>query len=143
VRDASTTSRPKTYRVLAEYCAAVVYDGLLAPNSEKSYDLVAEDGRRVQVKVRLIRPDTSKAAVFSPIRSFDFDAGLFLLVGDELGEVEVARELTALEIQEHGKHRTHTNGVVLRIGQIRSLAVGVDMTEQFQVAWRYLLTRRD
>src|SRR5690606_35966939 len=26
---------------LAEYCAALVYDGLLSPNSEKSYDLVA------------------------------------------------------------------------------------------------------
>ena len=128
---------------LAEYCAAVVYDGLLAPNSEKSYDLVAEDGRRIQVKVRLIRPGTSKAAVFSPIRSFDFDACLFLLVDDDAGDVEIARELTAAEVREHGKHREHTNGVVLRVGQARSLGVGSDLTEEFRATWRDLLLRRD
>lgn len=128
---------------LAEYCAAVVYDGLLAPNSEKSYDLVAEDGRRIQVKVRLIRPGTSKAAVFSPIRSFDFDACLFLLVDDDAGDVEIARELTAAEVREHGKHREHTNGVVLRVGQARSLGVGNDLTEEFRATWRDLLLRRD
>lgn len=128
---------------LAEYCAAVVYDGLLAPNSEKSYDLVAEDGRRIQVKVRLIRPGTSKAAVFSPIRSFDFDASVFLLVDDEAGDVEVARELTVNEILAHGKHRAHTNGVVLRIGQMRTLDVGVDLTKPFRRAWTDLLTRRE
>ncbi len=126
---------------LAEYCAAVVYDGLLAPNSEKSHDLVAEDGRRIQVKVRLIRPGTSKAAVFSPIRSFDFHAALFLLIDDEAGEVEIARELSAAEVREHGRHREHTNGVVLRIGQARSLKVGTDLTEQFRVAWREMLAQ--
>jgi len=128
---------------LAEYCAAVVYDGLLAPNSEKSYDLVAEDGRRIQVKVRLIRPGTSKAAVFSPIRSFDFDACLFLLVDDDAGDVEVARELTAAEVREHGRHREHTNGVVLRVGQARALDAGVDLTEEFRATWRDLLSRRE
>ncbi len=128
---------------LAEYCAAVVYDGLLAPNSEKSYDLVAEDGRRIQVKVRLIRPGTSKAAVFSPIRSFDFNACLFLLVDDEGGDVELARELSVDEVHEHGRHREHTNGTVLRIGQLRTLAGGVDLTERFREAWHEILARRD
>jgi hypothetical protein len=128
---------------LAEYCAAVVYDGLLAPNSEKSYDLVAEDGRRVQVKVRLIRPATSKAAVFSPIRSFDFDGCVFLLVDDEAGEVISARELTVDEVRLHGRHRIHTNGVVVRLGQVRGVeTIGVDLTEPFRVAWRELMGRR-
>lgn len=127
---------------LAEYAAAIVYDGLLAPNSEKSYDLVAEDGRRIQVKVRLIRPGTSRSAVFSSVRSFDFDGALFLLVDDEAGDVELARELTVQEVREHGRHREHTNGVVLRIGQLRSLSSGVDLTRAFQVVWEELLARR-
>ena len=127
---------------LAEYCAAVVYDGLLAPNSEKSYDLVAEDGRRIQVKVRLIRPGTSKAAVFSPMRSFDFEACVFLIVDDEAGDVEVARELTVDEVREVGKHREHTNGLVVRMGQIRSNPqLGVDLTSEFRVAWREMMGR--
>jgi hypothetical protein len=128
---------------LAEYCAAVVYDGLLAPNSEKSYDLVAEDGRRIQVKVRLIRPSTSKAAVFSPIRSFDFDGCVFLLVDDDAGEVITAREFTVDEVRLHGRHREHTNGVVVRIGQLRGAAtIGIDLTEPFRTAWRDMMGSR-
>lgn len=128
---------------LAEYCAAVVYDGLLTPNSEKSYDLVAEDGRRIQVKVRLIRPSTSKAATFSPIRSFEFDGCVFLLVDDDAGEVITARELTVDEVRLHGRHREHTNGVVVRIGQVRgATTIGVDLTEPFRTAWRDLMSSR-
>lgn len=128
---------------LAEYCAAVVYDGLLAPNSAKSFDLVAEDGRRIQVKVRLVRPDTSRSAVFSPIRSFGFDACLFLLVDDEASEVELARELSVEEVREHGSFRKHTNGVVLRIGQVRTLDQCVELTEQFREAWREILDQHN
>jgi hypothetical protein len=125
---------------LAEYCAAIVYDGLLAPNSEKSYDLVAHDSRKVQVKVRVIRSDTSPSAVFSPIRSFGFDVGVFLLIDGDRGGVLTARELTAEEVQQAGKHRAHTNGVVVRVGQVRSAAArGVDLTEMFRVAWDELM----
>lgn len=125
---------------LAEYCAAIVYDGLLAPNSEKSYDLVAHDGRKVQVKVRMIRSDTSPSAVFSPIRSFGFDAGVFLLIDGDRGDVLIARELTADEILAVGKHRAHTNGVVVRVGQVRSAATpGIDLTDAFRVAWEELI----
>lgn len=124
---------------LAEYCAAIVYDGLLAPNSEKSYDLIAEDGRRIQVKVRLLRPDTSRAAVFSPIRSFDFDGGLFLIVDDQAGDVKTARELTVKEIRDHGKHRDHTNGLVIRMSQISTNGLGIDLTAQFSAAWWEML----
>lgn len=125
---------------LAEYCAAIVYDGLLAPNSEKSYDLIAEDGRRIQVKVRLLRPDTSRAAVFSPIRSFDFHGGLFLIVDDQAGDVKTARELTVQEIRDHGKHRDHTNGLVMRTSQISAKGLGIDLTAEFSAAWREMLT---
>jgi hypothetical protein len=127
---------------LAEYAAAVVYDGLLAPNSEKSYDLVAEDGRRIQAKVRVIRSDTRKSSVFSPIRSFDFDACVFLLIDDEADEVLVARELSVADVQLLGRHRTHTNGTVVRTGQLASSSLGVDLTEQFRVVWRELLGKR-
>jgi hypothetical protein len=127
---------------LAEYCAAIVYDGVLAPNSEKSYDLVADDGRRIQVKVRLIRPSTSPSAVFSPIRSFDFDACLFLLANDERGSVELAREWGVADVQELGKHRAHTNGVVVRIGKLRTASVGIDRTAEFETAWREMLGAR-
>lgn len=127
---------------LAEYSAAVVYDGLLAPNSEKSYDLVAEDGRRIQVKVRVMRPGTRKSSVFSAIRSFGFDACLFLLIDDDADDVLVARELTVEQVQALGSHRAHTNGTVLRVGQLSTSTVGLDLTGEFRAVWRELLASR-
>jgi hypothetical protein len=127
---------------LAEYCAAVVYDGLLAPNSEKSYDLVAEDGRRVQVKVRVIRHDTRPSSSFSVLRSFDFDACLFLLIGEEENDVIAARELSVDEVQQLGRHRDHTNGTALRVGRLKSTDLGVDRTSEFRAAWQELLQVR-
>ena len=52
---------------------------MLAPNSEKSYDLTTPDGRRVQVKGRLFNPADSRSQTFSAFRSFDFDEALFRL----------------------------------------------------------------
>jgi len=125
---------------LAEYCAAVVYDGILAPNSEKSYDLIAADGRKVQVKVRLVRPATSPSAVFSPIRSFDFDVCAFILIDNDAGLVVAAREWSVADVRAHGRHREHTNGTVVRVGQVRtSSTYGTDRTVDFDRAWRDIL----
>ncbi|UJW36924.1 hypothetical protein L3Q67_44990 (plasmid) [Saccharothrix sp. AJ9571] len=55
----------------AEYLAMRVYGGELAANSGKSYDLLAADGRRVQVKARTVGAATRAGAVFSAFRSFD------------------------------------------------------------------------
>ena len=38
----------------AELLVATAYNGRLASNSEKSFDIVADDGRRLQVKARVI-----------------------------------------------------------------------------------------
>lgn len=122
---------------LAEYACNIVYRGELAPNSEKSYDLVAADGRRIQVKVRNVRPDTSPSAVFSVIRSFDFDACIFVLVDAEKGIVQGAYEWSAHGVQEHGAHRTHVNGVVIRVSQAKRF--GIDLTDSVDEAWREML----
>lgn len=57
---------------------------------------MAVDGRKVQVKVRVRRADTSSSATFSVIRSFDFDVCLFLLIDGD-GDVVAAREWTVQE----------------------------------------------
>jgi hypothetical protein len=125
---------------LAEYCAAVVYDGLLAPNSEKSFDLTTADERRVQVKVRQLRPGGSRAAVFSPIRSFGFDLSIFIVIDTVSGDVIAAREWTAAEVREHGSFKTHTNGTVITVSKVLAKAArGEDRTADFAAAWRTLL----
>ncbi len=128
---------------LAEYCAAVVYDGLLAPNSEKSYDLTSADSLRVQVKVRVLRAGTNAAAVFSPFRSFDFDLCAFLIVDDLENRVVVAREWTVEQVQALSRHRTHTNGSVVRMSQIRRHdTIGRDRQEDFDRTWQEIMTQQ-
>jgi hypothetical protein len=124
---------------LAEYACAIVYEGKLAPNSEKSYDLVASDGRRIQVKVRNLRDDTRPSSVFSPLRSFDFDACAFILIDEVRGRVDAAFEWSVDEVREHGVHRTHTNGTVVRVRQVRSGKIGIDITPGVQRAWQSML----
>jgi hypothetical protein len=125
---------------LAEYAAALAYSGLLAPNSEKSFDLTAADGRRIQVKVRNVRDDTRPSSVFSPIRSFEFEACLFMLVDEPRNEVSAAFEWSTHEVREHGTHRDHTNGTVVRVRQIRSGRIGIDRTDELRRAWETMLS---
>lgn len=122
---------------LAEHAASIVYGGTLAPNSEKSYDLTALDGRLIQVKVRNIRPETSPSAVFSVIRSFGFDACIFVLIDSVNHWVQGAYEWTAAEVREFGVHSAHTNGITIRVSQARHH--GIDLTDQVDEVWRQML----
>ena len=122
---------------LAEYAASIVYGGVLAPNSEKAYDLTASDGRLIQVKVRNLRPGSSPSAVFSVIRSFGFDACIFVLINSVNHRVQGAYEWSIAEVQEFGVHRAHTNGVTIRVSQARHH--GIDLTDQVDEVWREML----
>lgn len=61
---------------LAERLVADAYGGTLAPNSAKSHDVLTADGRRLQVKCRVLADP--RAQVFSVFRSWDFDACVFV-----------------------------------------------------------------
>lgn len=122
---------------LAEYACAIVYGGVLALNSEKSYDLVAADGRRVQVKVRNMRADTSPSSVFSVIRSFAFDVCIFVLIDTESQRVRGAYEWTVEQVKDNSVHREHTNGATIRVNQVRRF--GTDLTDAVDEAWQEML----
>jgi hypothetical protein len=124
---------------LAEYACAALYEGELAPNSEKSFDVLAADGRRVQVKVRNIREDTRASASFSSIRSTDFDVCVFVLADALTNSVEAAYEWTAAEVRAHGRFTPHTNNLLVRIGKVRGGVVGVDITAELRIAWQAML----
>lgn len=124
---------------LAECACAAYYEGELAPNSEKSFDLTAADGRRIQVKVRNVHNGTSPSAVFSSIRSMDFDVCVFILADAKSNTIEAAYEWTSEEIQAHGRFTTHTNSTLIRIGKVRAGIAGVEITEGLNVAWQAML----
>ena len=114
----------------AEHLAAKVYGGTLEPNSVKSYDLLAADGRRVQVKARTVGPDTRAGAVFSVFRSFDFDIAVLITFDSATYVLRQAREVPVNELETAGRHSAHVNGRLIRI--TAGLRLGVDVTEQFR-----------
>ena len=67
----------------AEYLVAAAFNGRLAANSEKSYDILAPDGERLQVKARVVSVPPKRAQLqLSPFRSFDFDSAVIILLSD-------------------------------------------------------------
>jgi hypothetical protein len=114
----------------AEYLAARVYAGELAANSVKSYDLLAKDGRRVQVKARTVSPDTGAGAIFSVFRSFDFDIAVLVTFDSATYALRWAREVTAAKIETASRHSAHVNGH--RIAITAGARLGVDVTPRFR-----------
>lgn len=55
--------------------------GELAPKSQKSWDVLTPEGRRLQVKARVITPENPSRQL-SPIRSWDFDELAIVLFDD-------------------------------------------------------------
>src|SRR4051812_11037011 len=71
---------------LAEWLVARAYEGRLAPPSEKSWDVEAQ-GRRLQVKARLIAAGDRRSHNYSVFRSYDFDACVFLILDAQTYDV--------------------------------------------------------
>jgi hypothetical protein len=116
----------------AEYLTAAAYNGTLAANSEKSYDVTGADGRLLQVKARTIGPGVRGSAKFSAFRSFDFDVAVFLAFDLLTYELAWAREVPRGEVQEAVRYSPHTNASNVRIRSAQRL--GVDVTARFTSA---------
>lgn len=118
---------------LAEHLAAVVYDGVLAPASEKSWDVRDNEGRTVQVKCRV--QGQGKAGNFSFLRSFDFDVCTFVRLDGATYDVLSAVEVPTGELQAIASYSAHVNG--WRISARRPLGGlpgAVDLTDRFRQA---------
>ena len=113
----------------AEWLAQRAFGGDLAPNSVKSYDLIAQTGRRLQAKARVI-PDPSRISgerQLSPFRSFDFDDALIILF-DSTYQVSRAVLLDVETVVNHSRESSHVNGRVL-IARDSVLDLGDDVTD--------------
>ena len=98
----------------AEYMVRCAFPGSeLAPNSEKSWDIKAADGTRLQVKCRVIFDLTNRGQrQLSPFRSFEFDAAAIVLL-DEYYCLRRASLVPRETVEKHAIHRSHVNGAVL------------------------------
>lgn len=118
---------------LAERVVATAYCGELAPNSAKSWDVRAADGRLLQVKSRVIGPDARRSQVFSPFRSFDFDACVFVVFDARDYSITNAIELPAESVRGLSHRSEWVAGNRVRVfADLLNAAGAVDVTVALQ-----------
>lgn len=97
----------------AETLVKVAFNGELAPNSEKSWDVLTPDGEKLQVKSRLLDdPTKSKQRQLSPIRSWGFDY-LAIVLFDSTYRVWRAAKAPADLVRGTGTHSEWVNGELI------------------------------
>lgn len=118
---------------LAETLAVIAYEGSLAPVSMKSWDVLAGDGRRIQVKCR-VRSVARRGGVFSPFRSTDFEAGVFVVLNEDYS-IASAIEVPVTGVVEIARSTPWVNGDRVTLSQdLRSVTGARDLTEKFMQA---------
>lgn len=121
---------------LAESVVAKAYRGHLAPQSEKSWDVRAADGTLLQVKCRVIEPGSRRTAVYSPIRSWNFDACVFVILDSVTYEVEQAVEVPVDQVRAAARESSWVAGHRVTVGQVRAGFDGaVDVTDRLREAY--------
>jgi hypothetical protein len=98
----------------AEYLVATALGGLLAPNSEKAWDVLGSDGEKLQVKARVVSDPAEPGQLqLSPFRSFSFDSAVIVLLSATDYAVSRASKVPCHVIESSAIHREHVNGKVL------------------------------
>ncbi|MBG6058978.1 hypothetical protein RCH16_003592 [Cryobacterium sp. MP_M5] len=126
---------------LAETLTARAYRGELAPNSEKSWDVRAADGRLLQVKSRVIAASAlTKPVQFSVFRSWDFDAAVFLVLAAESYDVLGAFEVTSSVVNARASTVAWVGGerITLSLAGLAALPDCIEVTTKLQAALELL-----
>lgn len=116
----------------AEHLVATAYGGELAPNSEKSWDVLCPDGTRLQVKARVVSdPPVRSQRQLSPFRTFHFDSAVIVLLNSSDYSVQRAAEIPRPVVEAAGVFQRHVNGYV-----VHATAALLDHPESIDVTQR-------
>lgn len=129
IRRAVVRTRNAPAGDLAEHLVRLAYDGVLAPNSEKSWDVKAADGRLLQVKCRVVGQG-SQAQMFSPFRSWDFDACVFVVLDASTYEVRSAWDIPRGPIKEASYRSEWVRGDRMSLSGVRRIGEGFEVTDR-------------
>jgi hypothetical protein len=117
----------------AELLVRVATGGELAPASQKSWDVLAPGGDRLQVKARVVtNPRRAGEGQLSVFRSWDFDAAIIVLFDDEF-RVWRATRLPAATVETASRFVDHVKGYRV-IARDALLEQGEDWTELLRQA---------
>ncbi|MBM7494013.1 hypothetical protein JOD64_005235 [Micromonospora luteifusca] len=121
---------------LAESIVAKAYRGELAPQSEKSWDVRAADGTLLQIKCRVIEPGSRRTHVFSPFRSWSFDACVFVILSSVTYDIEQAVEAPVDQVRAAARASSWVAGHRVSLSQVRvGLDNAVDVTDRLREAY--------
>ena len=119
----------------AELLVRVSTGGELAPNSQRSWDVLTPDGERLQVKARVVtNPKTQGERQLSVFRSWEFDSAVVVLFDDEFRVWRAARLPVEL-LREQARFVKHVSGYRI-IARDELLNAGEDWTERLREAAR-------
>lgn len=113
----------------AELLVPTATGGELAPNSEKSFDVVDLDDRRLQVKARMLDPEKVGSNTLSAIRSWDFDELFVVLFDPDSHEVMTAASIPTGLVKDRSSFSKHANAWRVRPTP-ELLEQGVDWTDR-------------
>ena len=102
---------------LAEHLVKRAFGGQLADPSVKSWDVQTGD-RRLQVKCRLIEPGRRRSETFSPFRSWDFDACVFMTFDCFSYDVLLAVEIPVAAVRAIAQESAWVKGHRVSVRQI-------------------------
>lgn len=124
----------------AELLVAEAFGGRIAKSSRKSWDVRVGD-RLLQVKCRVVDSASKRSAGFSPFRSFDFAACVFVILDAKDYSVSYAVEVTRETVEQSSTLYKWVGGSRVSVNQIKSLTDGEDVTEALRQAQRYVDSR--
>lgn len=120
---------------LAELLVANAYEGVLAANSVKSWDVEAADGRHLQVKCRVVQAGAKSSQTYSPFRSWGFDACVFVILDAGTYAVVKAVEVPADQVEAISTRSAWVAGDRVRVTQDLLILPGsVDVTDRIRSA---------
>lgn len=124
---------------LAELLVARAFDGRTATGPGSGWHVWGADGRRLQVKCRVVQPAMRPSETYSPFRSWDFDACVFVLLDPATYDVRQAVELPVAAVEAISAPNEWTAGHRVQVGQDLLAAPGaVERTAELRAALREL-----
>jgi hypothetical protein len=102
---------------LAGYLVAKAYQGELAAPSVKSWDVQVAD-HKLQVKCRLVNQDDRRSQSFSPFRSWEFDACVFVALDCYTYDVVRAVEIPMAAVKTLARETSWVKGHRVNVSQI-------------------------
>lgn len=121
----------------AEWLCASALDATLVENfSVKSYDLTLSDGRRIQVKARVVsdppKPDQLQT---SPFRSWEFDLAALVLLRDSDYKVVRGMLVPMDVVRSQATYRRHVNGsIAMMRPELLDHEDAIDITDRLRDA---------